>query len=56
MVTHDRDEALSLADRIVSSGSLLGSSQGVVVSQPVLDAIAANGNSLLEDEELHVAA
>jgi iron complex outermembrane receptor protein len=37
---------ISITDRIVSSGSLLGSSQGVVVSQPVLDAIAANGNSL----------
>jgi iron complex outermembrane recepter protein len=37
---------ITITDRIVSSGSLLGSSQGVVVSQPVLDAIAANGNSL----------
>jgi iron complex outermembrane receptor protein len=37
---------ITITDRIVSSGSLLGSSQGVVISQPVLDAIAANGNSL----------
>jgi iron complex outermembrane recepter protein len=37
---------ITITDRIVSSGSLLGSSQGIVVSQPVLDAIAANGNSL----------
>jgi iron complex outermembrane receptor protein len=37
---------ITITNRIVSSGSLLGSSQGVVVSQPVLDAIAANGNSL----------
>ena len=37
---------ITITDRIVSSGSLLGSSQGVVISQPVLNAIAANGNSL----------
>jgi iron complex outermembrane recepter protein len=37
---------ITITDRIVSSGSLLGSSQGIVISQPVLDAIAANGNSL----------
>ena len=37
---------ITITDRIVSSGSLLGSSQGVVISQPVLAAIAANGNSL----------
>jgi iron complex outermembrane receptor protein len=37
---------INITNRIVSSGSLLGSSQGVVISQPVLDAIAANGNSL----------
>ena len=37
---------ITITDRIVGSGSLLGSSQGVVISQPVLDAIAANGNSL----------
>jgi iron complex outermembrane recepter protein len=37
---------ITITDRIVSSGSLLGSSQGVVVSQPVLDAITANGNAL----------
>ncbi|HEY2401142.1 MAG TPA: TonB-dependent receptor, partial [Steroidobacteraceae bacterium] len=37
---------ITITNRIVSSGSLLGSSQGVVISQPVLDAIAANGNSL----------
>jgi iron complex outermembrane recepter protein len=37
---------ITISDRIVSSGSLLGSSQGIVISQPVLDAIAANGNSL----------
>ena len=37
---------ITITDRIVSSGSLLGTSQGVVISQPVLDAIAANGNSL----------
>lgn len=37
---------ITITDRIVSSGSLLGSSQGVVISKPVLDAIAANGNSL----------
>jgi iron complex outermembrane receptor protein len=37
---------ITITDRIVSSGSLLGSSQGLVTSQPVLDSIAANGNSL----------
>ena len=37
---------ITITDRIVSSGSLLGSSQGVVISSPVLEAIAANGNSL----------
>jgi iron complex outermembrane recepter protein len=37
---------ITITNRIVGSGSLLGSSRGVVVSQPVLDAIAANGNSL----------
>jgi iron complex outermembrane receptor protein len=37
---------ITITDRIVSSGSLLGSSQGVVISRPVLDAIAANGNAL----------
>jgi iron complex outermembrane recepter protein len=37
---------ITITDRIVSSGSLLGLSQGVVISRPVLDAIAANGNSL----------
>jgi len=37
---------IAITNRIVASGSLLGSSQGIVISAPVLQAIAANGNSL----------
>ena len=37
---------ITITNRIVASGSLLGSNRDVVISQPVLDAIAANGNSL----------
>src|SRR5258707_13751518 len=37
---------ITITESIVRSGSLLGSSKGVVISKPVLDAIAANGNSL----------